>query len=130
MAEERTLGQLVAAATADISEIARAEVALAKAELTAAAKNGALAGGLFGAAGYLAFLASILLVIAGGYGIVAAGLSPWLAFLLLAVGLLVLAGVLALIGKGRISRVGPPERAIRSPKATLASVKSADPHER
>lgn len=130
MAEERTLGQLVSDATADISEIVRAEVALAKAELAAGAKNGALAGGLFGAAGYLAFLASILLMIAGAYGIVAAGLSPWLAFLLLAVALLVVAAVLALIGKSRISRVGPPERAIRSTKAALAAIKPAGPHER
>jgi predicted neutral ceramidase superfamily lipid hydrolase len=123
MEEERTLGQLVADATADISEIVRAELALAKAELAQGAKNGAVAGGMFGAAGYLAFLSVILLVISAAYGFVALGLRPWLAFLLVAVALLLIAAVLALIGKSRISKIGPPERAIRSTKETLAAVK-------
>ncbi len=98
MAEERTLGQLVAQASDDLSGIVRAEIALAKAELRGDVKNAALGGGLFGAAGYLGLLASILLVIAAAYGLVAAGLSPWLAFLIVAVVLLLIAGVLALVG--------------------------------
>ena len=130
MTEERTVGQLVADATQNISEIVRAEVALAKAELAVSAKNGALAGGMFGVAGYLGFLASILLAISAAYGLVAAGLRPWLAFLLLAVALLLLAAVLALIGRSRISRIGPPGRAIRSTKETLASVKPGGTPER
>jgi hypothetical protein len=120
---ERTLGQLVAEATSDVQEIVRAEIALAKAELKADVVNGALAGGLFGAAGYLGLLASIVFTIAAGYGLVAAGLDPWLAFLVLGVALLVIAGILALVGKSRVARVGPPERAIRSTKATIAAVK-------
>ena len=123
MAEERTLGQLVAQASDDLSGIVRAEMALAKAELRADAKNAALGGGLFGAAGYLGLLASILLVIAAAYGLVAAGLSPWLAFLIVAVVLLVLAGILALVGKSRLGKLGPPERTIRSAKGTIAAVK-------
>ena len=122
-AEERTVGQLVAQASQEVSEIVRAEIALAKAELASSAKNGAVAGGLFGAAGYLGFLASILLTIALAYGLTAAGLAPWLSFLLLAVLFLVLAGVLALIGRSRIGRVGPPKRAIESTRLTLAAVK-------
>jgi len=123
MAEEQTVGQLVAEATRDISEIVRAEVALAKAELAASAKNGALAGGLFGAAGYLGLLASILLTIAAAYGVSALGLAPGWAFLIVAVLLLVVAGLLALVGKSRISRIGPPQRAIASTKQTIAAVK-------
>jgi membrane protein implicated in regulation of membrane protease activity len=123
MAEERTVGQLVAEATKDISEIVRAEVALAKAELASSAKNGAIAGGLFGAAGYLGFLASILLVIAAAYGIAALGLAPGWAFLIVAGVLLLLAAILGLVGRGRISKVGPPTRAIESTKQTIAAVK-------
>jgi hypothetical protein len=51
MAEERTLGQLVAQASDDLSGIVRAEIALAKAELRADVKNVAVGGGMFGAAG-------------------------------------------------------------------------------
>ncbi len=123
MAEERTLGKLVADATSEISGIMRAEIALAKAELRADVKNGAVAGGMFGAAGYLALVASILLFIAAAYGLVAAGLPPWAAFLILAVVLLVVAGILALIGRSRVSKVGPPERTIRSTKETLEAIK-------
>jgi hypothetical protein len=122
-AKERTLGQLVAEATQDVTEIMRGEIALAKAEIAVDIKNGALGGGLFGAAGYLGFLASILLTIAAAYGLVAAGLAPWLAFLVLAVALLLLAAVLALIGRSRFAKLGPPERAIRSTKETIAAVK-------
>ena len=123
MAEERTLGQLVAQASDDLSGIVRAEIALAKAELRVDAKNAALGGGMFGAAGYLGLLASILLVIAAAYGLVAAGLSPWLAFLIVSVALLVVAGILALIGRSRVRKLGPPERTIRNAQATIQAVK-------
>ncbi len=129
MAEERTLGQLVAQASDDLSGIVRAEIALAKAELRGDVKNAALGGGLFGAAGYLGLLASILLVIAAAYGLVAAGLAPWLAFLIVAVVLLLIAGVLALVGKSRLGKLGPPERTIRNAQATIAAVKPGS-HER
>ena len=120
---ERTLGQLVADATADVQEIVRAEIALAKAELAQDAKRGGVAAGMFGAAGYLALLASIVLTIAVGYGLVELGLSPWVAFLVLGVALLLLAGLLVLVGRAQIRKVRPPERAIRSTRQTLAAVK-------
>jgi hypothetical protein len=120
---ERSLGQLVAQATTDMTEIVRAEMALAKAELKDDVRNGALAGGMFGAAGYIAMLASILLSIAAGYGLVALGLGPGLAFLVLGGVYLLLAAVLVLIGRSRVSKVGPPERAIASARQTLAAVK-------
>ncbi len=120
---ERTLGQLVAQASQDITEIMRAEVALAKAEIKADVKNGALAGGLFSAAGYIVVLTTVLLSIAAGYGLTALGLAPGWAFLILSVVYLLLAGGLVLIGKSRVSRVGPPERTIRSAKETIAAVK-------
>ncbi len=122
-AGERTLGQLVADATSDVSEIIRGEIALAKAELAAGAKNGALAGGMFGAAAYLLLLATILLSIAAGYGLVAAGLHPALAFLILGGVYVLVAGVLAVVGRSRAARLGPPERAIRSTREAIAAVK-------
>ena len=57
---ERTIGQLVADATHDISSIVRSEVALAKAEIKADALKAGLGAGMFAAAGTLAFLALIL----------------------------------------------------------------------
>jgi len=123
MAEERTLGQLVAQASDDLSELVRAEIALAKAELRVDAKNAAVGGGLFGAAGYLGVLASVTAVITIAYALVAAGLRPWAAFLIVTAVLLVIAGILALIGRSRIKKVSPPERTIRSTKEAIAAVK-------
>lgn len=124
--EERTLGQLVADASRELSELVRYEVALAKAELRSEVKGVGLGAGLFAVAGYLAFLASILLVIAGGYGLVAAGLAPWLAFLVLALALLLVTAVLALVGRSRLTRLKPPVRTNRSLKA-LAELKPGAP---
>lgn len=124
---ERTLGQLVADASQDLSTILRSEVALAKAELQADVKAAAVGGAMFAVAAVVAFLALILLLIAAAYGLVALGLAPWLAFLVVAVVLLVVTGVLALVGKSKISRAGPPERTLRTTKHTMATLKGVKP---
>ncbi|WP_082538111.1 phage holin family protein [Angustibacter sp. Root456] len=124
----RTLGQLVADASSDLSSILRSEVALAKAELKADVKAAAIGGAMFAVAGVVAFLALILLLIAAAYGLVAAGLSPWLAFLIVAVVLLIITGVLALVGKSQIGRAGPPERTVRTTKETVNTLKGIKPH--
>ncbi len=71
---ERTLGQLVADASKDLSTIVRSEIALAKAELQRDVVAGALGAAMFLVAAVFAFLALILLLIAAAYGLVAAGL--------------------------------------------------------
>jgi hypothetical protein len=121
---ERTLGQLVADATRDISSIMRSEVALAKAEISADAKKAGLGAGMFATAGVFAFLALILLLIAAAYGLVAAGLAPWLAFLIVGGVLLVIGAILVLVGKISIDKLqGKPERAIKSTQDTIAAVR-------
>jgi hypothetical protein len=121
---ERTLGQLVAEASRDLTTIVRSEVALAKAELRSDVAAGVAGAARVVAAGVLAFLALILLLIAAAFGLVAAGLDAWLAFLIVAAVLLLLTAVLALVGKSRLSRVGPPERTARTAKETVASLKA------
>jgi hypothetical protein len=121
---ERTLGQLVADATRDISSIMRSEVALAKAEMRDDAKKAGLGAGLFGAAGVFAFLALILLLISAAYGLVAAGLAPWLAFLIVALVLLMVGAILVFVGKSNLDELqGRPERAIKSTQDTIAAVR-------
>jgi Putative Actinobacterial Holin-X, holin superfamily III len=123
MAEERTLGQLVAEASEDLSALIRYEVALAKAEIMGDLKRGGVAGGMFGAAGFLALLSLITLVIAAGFGLIAAGFSAWLAFLIVTGAILLLAVLLVLVGIWLIKRITPPERAIRSTKLTIAAIR-------
>ena len=121
---ERTLGQLVADATNDMSSIARSEIALAKAEITADAKQAGKGAGMFAGAGVMGFLGVVLLLFAVVYGLVAAGLPVWLSFLIVAVVLFVVAGILALVGKKAVSKVqGKPERAIVTTQETIAAIK-------
>ena len=123
MTQERTIGQLVADATRDVSELVRHEIALAKAELKRDLARAGAGAGLLGAAGFLAAVAFVLLCIAGAYGLVAAGLDPWLAFLIVTVVLLVLAAVLGLVGRAQLRKVTPPERTIATSKDTVAAIK-------
>jgi hypothetical protein len=121
---ERTLGQLVADATHDLSSITRGEIALAKAEVRADAKKAVAGAGMFAVAGVFAFLALILLLIAAAYGLVAAGLPAWLAFLIVAAVLLLVGAILALVGKSSISKVkGKPERTIKNAQDTIAVIR-------
>jgi hypothetical protein len=123
-ATERTLGQLVADTTRDISSIMHSEIALAKAEIGADAKKAGLGAGMFAAAGGFALLALILLVISAAYGLVAAGLAPWLAFLLVGGFLLVAAAILMLVGRNSIGKVrGKPERTIKNAQDTIAAIR-------
>jgi len=121
---ERTLGQLVADATNDISSIIRSEIALAKAEMSADAKRAGIGAGMFATAGLFAFFALILLLISAAYGLVAAGLAPWLAFLIVAGTLLLIGAILVFAGKHSLDNVqGKPERAIKSTQDTIAAVR-------
>jgi hypothetical protein len=123
---ERTLGQLVADATQDISSIVRSEMALAKAEIGADAKKAGAGAGMFVVAAVFAFLALILLLIAAAYGLVAAGLAPWLAFLIVAGVLLLVGLIVALLGKVSVGKVkGKPERTIKNAQETVAALRSA-----
>ena len=124
-ATERTLGQLVADATHDISSIMRSEIALAKAEIGADAKKAGAGAAMFAVAGVLAFLALILLLIAAAYGLVAAGLPPWLSFLIVAGVLLVVGTILAFVGKGAVAKInGKPERTVKNAQDTIAAIRT------
>ena len=122
--QEETLGALFAAASRDLSTLVRSEIELAKAEVRSDVKHGALGGAMFGAAAFLGLLAVILLSVAAAYGLVALGLHAGLAFLAVAGFYLLVAGILAFVGKRSVGKVGPPERTIRTSKDTAAFLKS------
>ncbi len=122
--DEPTFGQLVAAASRDLSALVRDEIELAKSEIKDDVKNGAVGAGMFGAAGFLGVLVIILVSIAAAYGLVAAGLHPAWAFLIVAGVYLLIAGVLVLIGLRKVKKVGAPARTIRTSKDTAAFLKS------
>lgn len=124
---ERTIGQLVADISHEMSGLVRAEIELAKAEVKAGVTKGGMGAGLLAGAAFFALIAFILLCFAGAYGLVAAGLPEWAAFLVVTGVLLLLAAVLALVGRGRLRQVSAPQRTIDTAKASVEAIKGHDP---
>jgi len=119
------VGAIVKNITDDVKLLVRDEVQLAKSELVPAAKNAGIGAGLFGAAGYFGICALSILYFAAAFGLVALGLSQWLAFLIVGVVLLVIAAVLGLVGLVLVRRVKGPKRTIANAKITVAELKAA-----
>jgi hypothetical protein len=122
--EDKSLGELVALASSNVSNLIRAEMDLAKMELKADAKKAALGGVMFSVAGLIGGLIVILLSIAAAYGLVALGIWHWAAFLIVAGAYLLLA--LALIGIGylRIRKIDGAKRTRRTLKDDLTMLRS------
>ncbi|GAA2037734.1 hypothetical protein GCM10009756_33140 [Pseudokineococcus marinus] len=122
MAEDKTVGQLVVDIKRDLTDLVRTEVALAKAELADDAKAAGIGAGLFAGAALFGFFALMLLLVGGALAL-ALVLPTWASFLIVGGVLVLLAGVLALVGKGRISKVKAPERTIATAKSSVQALK-------
>jgi uncharacterized membrane protein YqjE len=81
---DQSLGDLVALAAKDISQLVRYEIDLAKIELKGDAKRVGLAGALAGVAAFVGCLVLVLLCIAFAFGLVSLGIWQWAAFLIVA----------------------------------------------
>lgn len=100
------------------------EIKLAKAEMTEKAKEIGIGAGMFGGAGYTLHLAALGLMLTLIFALSTA-MPAWLAALIVTVVFVAIAGVLAIIGKKRIKKAGPPvpEETIESVKQTIETVK-------
>ncbi len=121
---ERTLGQLVADATHDVSSIVRSEIALAKAEMAVQAKTAGKGVAMFAVAGFVALLGLIFLFHTLAL-VVAIWLPEWAGYLIVTGLLLLVAGGLALAGRSALQHLQPkPEKTIRNAQETIATLKS------
>ena len=91
----QSLGDLVALAAKDVSQLIRYEIDLAKTELMDDVERIGLAGALSVVAAFVACLVLVLLSIALAFGLVALGIWDWAAFLIVA-GVYVLFAILVL----------------------------------
>ena len=115
---DQSVSELVQRASEQISTLVRDEIALAKAELTEKGKHAGIGVGLFGGGGVLALYGTGALI-ATLIAVLDLWMPLWVAALIVAVFLFLVAGVLALLGKKQVSKAAPPE-----PKAAIESVKA------
>jgi membrane protein implicated in regulation of membrane protease activity len=103
----------------------RSEIELAKAELAVKGKQAGIGAGMFGGAGLFAVFGFGALTVAA-IAALATAVETWLAALIVAAVYFAIAGIAALMGKGRVQQATPPlpERAIDSTKQDIETTKA------
>jgi len=128
-AESMPMADLIHQASEQLSTLVRDELALARLEMTSKAKRAGTGAGLVGGAALLG-LYGLFGVLAGAVLALALVVPAWAAALLVGGLLLVIAGVLALVGRRQFTRVGAlvPVEAVDGAKQDVNAVKAAVGH--
>ena len=116
MARDTSTRDLVQDLSRQTSTLIRQEMRLAQAELTEKGRHAGKGAGMFGGAGLVALYGVGALIAAAILGL-ATVIEPWIAAAAIGVGLLLVAGILALTGWKELEEAGPPK-----PEQTLESV--------
>lgn len=109
-----------------VPRLVREELALGRMELTEKGKRAGTGAGMFGAAGLIGWFGLAVLIATAVLGL-AEAVAPWLAALIVAVVLLVVAGILGLLGRSQFRRAVPakPEAAIAGVQEDVRIVKES-----
>jgi hypothetical protein len=123
--DDRPLGELVQDLSRQTSTLIRQEMRLAQAELAEKGKHAGKGAGMFGGAGLVALYGVGALIAAAILGL-ATVIEPWIAAAAIGVGLLLIAGILALTGKKELDEATPPkpEQALESVHQDVETVKA------
>lgn len=122
---DASVGELVSQLSTQTSRLVRDELRLATKELQESAKHAGKGAGLFSAAGVLALL-GLMTLIAAAVAALSLVLAVWLAAVIVAVVLFVIAGIAALLGRKQTEGIAPPPRqSVESVKADIKEVKEA-----
>jgi Putative Actinobacterial Holin-X, holin superfamily III len=123
--DDRPLGELVQDLSRQTSTLIRQEMRLAQAELAEKGRHAGKGAGMFGGAGLVALYGVGALIAAAILGL-ATVIEAWIAAAAVGVGLLVIAGILALTGKKELDEASPPkpEQALESVQQDVETVKA------
>ncbi|MEV0666032.1 phage holin family protein [Actinomadura luteofluorescens] len=126
---EAGTGELVRQAAQQVSDLMRAEMRLAVAELKDKGRHAGTGAGLFGGAALVA-LYGVAVLLAAAVAAIALALPVWAAALIIGAFLLVVAGVLALMGRAQTRRATPPkpEQAMDEARLAVAELKERAAH--
>lgn len=119
-----SLGELVSALSEKFSTLVRNEIRLAQVEMKEKAKNSGIGLGLFAGAAVVMFWA-VGVLFAAIILLISETLAPWIAALIVFGALLLIAVVLALVGKRMLAKGSPPtpERAQANIKLDIEAVR-------
>jgi uncharacterized membrane protein YqjE len=112
---EQSIGGLVKEASAHVSTLVRAEVELARAEVTAEVKKG-LQGSIFFVVAFVVVLFSLFFLFFTIAQVIAIWLPQWAAFAITFGIMIVAAAVFGLLGYLRVRKIRKPERTISTLK--------------
>ena len=121
MPDNPSIGELVRDATTQVSTLVRAEVELAKAEITRDVKKG-LTGSVFFIVALVVLLYSTFFMFFFLAELLDTWLWRWAAFLIVFILMLVVTAVFAFLGYRKVRRIRGPQQTIESVKETTAAL--------
>ncbi|WP_246237125.1 phage holin family protein [Actinomadura chibensis] len=122
-------GELVKQAAQQVSDLMRAEMRLAAAELKDKARHAGTGAGMLGGAALVA-LYGVAVLLAAAVAAIAVALPVWAAALIIGGFLMLVAGVLAILGRAQARRATPPkpEQAMGEARQTMAELRERATH--
>ena len=125
---QQSLGDLVAGAAKDMSQLVRYEISLAKSELKMDARRIGIAAALAVVGLFVGCLLVVLLCFAFAYGLMALGIWSWASFLIVAGVCMLLIGLAALIAIVRVRGVTGLKTTRTSVQETITALRGGDQH--
>jgi hypothetical protein len=116
---------LISSVTTDLQTLTQGSVELAKAEMQGSGKAAGKLGAFVGVAIALLTGAGLMFLFMSAYILVALGLLPWVAFLIVGLVLTIIAAILLLLARRESQRIKPPKRAIANAQETLAALRGS-----
>lgn len=120
---EQSIGELVSQAVHDVTRLVRCEIDLAKLELREDAKRLGLAAALLAITAFTGCLILVLLCWAFAFGLIALGIWPWAAFLIVAGVCALLAALAVLVVVLKVKGVTGLRRTRKSVQEDIAVLK-------
>ena len=122
---ERPLGELFSEVTSKLQALVRKEIELGRAEIKQEVDKAVKGVAAFAVAAVVGLLAAIALVFAAAWGL-SEVVPEGVAFLIVGVVLLVVAGALAAAGKKKVAQVNPvPQRTVETVKEDVETAKDS-----
>lgn len=126
--QKTSIPTIVSELVEDVTSLVEGTLELAKTEIQESARAAASSTVSMLIAISLAYVGTLFLLVAGALGLVAAGLAPWLATLIVGGSLILISGLFVAFGVKKIKQVRGPVRTIESVNATINLVNSVIPN--